>query len=342
MEGDEEDELLNNKMLEIRVTEVKGVKVYHCVCEYKTYRKEQMRDHVKRRHVKEKPQLKCSYCERTFSTAHNLCQHETKHKKRQNAEVGGPHLKKARTMSLSSDADQAARLDQSLSLGDLTICPAPVLDSGEAASVTRDLLSDILEDVIKEEAVPDSEPESTEKLGEEEARLEERPGVWYGDSNTAVAEINSTGPENTLCPAWDHKYAKPSSSEEAVPNQELENDCTSPAITVRSLGPEQRPVSVESDHMSLDITVDQLENPRDDSYNKEEAVPDSEPVSTEKLGEDEARLAEKPGVWDGHFNTAPPAPAPKPLVGLAPVPPVASMIVGMSAQHIRRIIANYS
>ena len=234
-------------------------------------------------------------------------------------------------MSLSSDADQAARLDQSLSLGDLTICPAPVLDSGEAASVTRDLLSDILEDVIKEEAVPDSEPESTEKLGEEEARLEERPGVWYGDSNTAVAEINSTGPENTLCPAWDHKYAKPSSSEEAVPNQELENDCTSPAITVRSLGPEQRPVSVESDHMSLDITVDQLENPRDDSYNKEEAVPDSEPVSTEKLGEDEARLAEKPGVWDGHSNTAPPAPAPKPLVGLAPVPPVASMIVGMSA-----------
>ena len=54
-------------------------------------------------------------------------------------------------------------------------------------------------------------------------------------------------------------------------------------------------------------------------------------MSTEKLGEEEARLAEKPGVWDGHSNTAPPAPAPKPLVGLAPVPPVASMIVGMSA-----------
>ena len=70
-----------------------------------------------------------------------------------------------------------------------------------------------------------------------------------------------------------------------------------------------------------------------------------------KIGEEEARPAERPGVWDGHSNTAdsaaraaPPAPAPRPLVvalpapapafapvALAPVPPVAPMIVGMSA-----------
>ena len=38
MEGYEEDELLRNRMAQIRVTEVHGVKVYHCYCEYKTYR----------------------------------------------------------------------------------------------------------------------------------------------------------------------------------------------------------------------------------------------------------------------------------------------------------------
>ena len=61
-------------------------------------------------------------------------------------------------------------------------------------------------------------------------------------------------------------------------------------------------------------------------------------MSTEKLGEEEARLAERPGVWGRHSNmpdsaarAAPPAPPPNPLVTLASVPPVASMIVGMSA-----------
>ena len=103
MEGDEEDELLRIRMAQIRVTEVQEVKVFHCYCcEYKTYRKEQMKDHVKRRHIKEKPSLKCSYCERTFSTKHNLSQHETKHKKRQTAEMGGSHPKKARTEKLET------------------------------------------------------------------------------------------------------------------------------------------------------------------------------------------------------------------------------------------------
>jgi len=88
----------------------------------------------------------------------------------------------------ASCADQAAKLDQRLSLGDLAISPAPARDSGEAAAVTRDLLSEILEDVIKqtsppppEEAVPDPEPEPVSALP------------------TAVVEIDCTGPDITVC-----------------------------------------------------------------------------------------------------------------------------------------------
>ena len=88
----------------------------------------------------------------------------------------------------ASCADQAAKLDQRLSLGDLAISPAPARDSGEAAAVARDLLSEILEDVIKqtsppppEDAVPDPEPEPVSALP------------------TAVVEIDCTGPDITVC-----------------------------------------------------------------------------------------------------------------------------------------------
>ena len=103
MAGDEDDELLTHLLLQITVSEVHGIKVYKCsFCDYETHRKDQMKDHVKRRHLKEKPKHECSYCERTFSTEHNLRQHTKIHRKRQTAEMAGPHPKKARTEKLET------------------------------------------------------------------------------------------------------------------------------------------------------------------------------------------------------------------------------------------------
>ena len=89
--------------VQITVTEVHEIKVYQCsFCDYETHRKERLKDHIKRRHLKEKPKHKCSYCERTFSTEHNLRQHTKTHKKRQTAEMAGPHPKKAHTENLET------------------------------------------------------------------------------------------------------------------------------------------------------------------------------------------------------------------------------------------------
>ena len=109
----------------------------------------------------------------------------------------------------------------------------------------------------------------------EEAVPEPEPGP-VSALPTPVVEINSTGPDITVCPGSDHSYA--------------------------------RVVAIKAS-------------------SSEEAVPDSEPVPTEKIGEEEAQPAERPGVWDGHSNTAdsaaraaPPAPAPRPLVVALPAP----------------------
>ena len=61
-----------------------GVKVYQCPkCDYKTWRKDGMKDHIKRRHVKkmrERNKYNCKYCQKIFSTKFNLERHETQKK----------------------------------------------------------------------------------------------------------------------------------------------------------------------------------------------------------------------------------------------------------------------
>ena len=61
-----------------------GVKVYQCPkCDYKTWRKESMKGHIERRHVKkirERNKYKCKYCQKIFSTKFNLQRHESQKK----------------------------------------------------------------------------------------------------------------------------------------------------------------------------------------------------------------------------------------------------------------------
>ena len=134
----------------------------------------------------------------------------------------------------ASCADQAAKLDQRLSLGDLAISPAPARDSGEAAAVTRDLLSEILEDVIKqmstlpsEEAVPGPEPEPM----------------------SALVEVN--------CPGSDHSYARV--AEEAVCNPELDmvvEDCTALPLQVSGGDSSQARVATVTMVARLSVALD--------------------------------------------------------------------------------------
>ena len=61
-----------------------GVKVYQCPkCDYKTWRKDQMKGHIKRRHVnkmRERNKNVCKYCQKIFSTKSNLARHESQKK----------------------------------------------------------------------------------------------------------------------------------------------------------------------------------------------------------------------------------------------------------------------